>query len=140
MKITQLSILLENRPHCLKEIVELLNEHQIKLVAVTIAESKEYDVLRLVVDRAPDALHLLNNHGWRAEFSEVAAVEVSDEHGGLAHILKVLCDNDLEIEYMYGFMEQRSDKALIIFRFNDLNRAIEALTQNGVKLISSPIG
>ncbi len=138
MKISQISIWLENRPHCLQKVTGLLDEHQIKILALTLAESKEYGVVRLVVDRAAEAIHLLNNHGLRADLSEVAAVEVSDEHGGLSHILRLLCENEIEIEYMYGFMEKVSDKALIIFRFSDLDRAVEVLTAGGVKLIGSP--
>lgn len=135
MKISQLSVFLENRPFILKEVTALFDEHNFKIAALTLSESKEYGVLRVVVDRPAEALRLLNNHGFRTDLTEVAAVEVSDDRGGLAHILRLLCENEIEIEYMYGFMEQKADRALLIFRFSDLDKAIDLLVNNGVKII-----
>ena len=134
MKITQISVFLENRKGRLFEVCSLLGGNDINIRALTIAETESFGVLRIVVDKPDMAVKLLHKNGFVANFTEVIAVEVSDKPGGLAAILKVFADNDVNIEYMYGFVEKFSDKALLVFRFEDTERAGNILAQNKIKI------
>jgi hypothetical protein len=86
---------------------------------LTIAETESFGVLRIVVDKSDAAIHLLRDNQFVANFTDVIAIEVPDKPGGLASILKVLAENEVNIEYMYGFVEKFSDKALLVMRFED---------------------
>ena len=134
MKITQISVFLENRQGRLFEVCSLLGSNEINIRALTIAETESFGVLRIVVDKPDMAVKLLHENGFVANFTDVVAVEVSDKPGGLAAVLQVFADNDVNIEYMYGFVEKFSDKALLVFRFEDTERAGNILAQNKIKI------
>lgn len=136
MKITQMSVFIENTKGKLFELCDILGKNNINIKALTLAESPEFGIVRLVVDRAEDAVKLLKENDFIASIADIVAVEVSDNPGGLAAALKVLADNDIDIEYMYGFVEKASDKALMVFKFNDIDKAIATLCKNGVSIIS----
>lgn len=135
MKITQISIFLENKKGRLYEVCSLLGAHNINIRALSIAESEGFGVLRIVVDKPDEALAILKKNNLTASLTEIIALEVEDKPGGLAKILKIFEDNDLNIEYMYGFLEKLSDKALLVFRFDDIDRAIKVLTDNKIKIV-----
>jgi hypothetical protein len=135
MKITQISVFLENKKGRLYEICALLGKNSINIRALTIAESPEFGILRVVVDKPENAIALFRENKFVANITEIVAVEVNDQPGGLANILKVLYENDVNIEYMYGFVEKFSEKALLVFRFDDPDKAINILTRNNVKII-----
>ena len=136
MRISQISVFLENRKGRLYEACSLLGEKGINIRALTIAETESFGVLRIVVDKTDEAVELLRYNGFTANITEVVAVEVSDEPGGLATLLEVLRDNNVNVEYMYGFVEKFSDKALLVFRFEDTDTAQEILTKNNFKIAS----
>jgi len=136
MKITQISVFLENRQGRLFEVCSLLGSNEINIRALTIAETESFGVLRIVVDQPDMAVKLLHENGFVANFTDVIAVEVSDKPGGLAAVLQVFADNDVNIEYMYGFVEKFSDKALLVFRFEDTERAGNILAQNKIKIVT----
>ena len=135
MKITQLSVFLENRKGRLYDVCALLGKNKINIRALTVAESEDFGVLRMVVDRPQEALNLLRQNNFTANFTEIVAVEVDDRPGGLAKILKLLQDNNINIEYMYGFVEKFSNKALLVFRFENINKALEVLKKNKIKIV-----
>ena len=137
MKIKQLSVFLENRSGRLLELCELLGKNKINIKALTIAESPEFGIVRRVVDKGEDATKILKANSFVANITDIVAVEVADVPGGLANILKVLNDNKINIEYMYGFVEKPRDKALMVFRFEDTDKAIETLGKNGVGIVGS---
>lgn len=134
MKITQISVFLENRQGRLFEVCSLLGSNEINIRALTIAETESFGVLRIVVDKPDMAVKLLHENGFVANFTDVIAVEVSDKPGGLAAVLQVFAENEVNIEYMYGFVEKFSDKALLVFRFEDTERAGNILAQNKIKI------
>ncbi len=141
MKITQISVFLENKKGRLYEVCDLLGKNKIDIKALTIAESPEFGILRIVVNKPQEALKLLKDNRLVANITEIVAVEVSDKPGGLAQVLRVINDNDLNVEYMYGFVEKRSENALLVFRFDDTDRAIAVLGKSGVKIVGkSDIG
>lgn len=135
MKLRQISVFLENKKGRLYEVCKLLGQNKINIRALTIAETEDFGVLRIVVDRPEFALQVLKSNGFISRFSEIVGVEVEDKPGGLAEILKVLADNDINVEYMYGFLEKSGDKALLVFRFEDPDTAIDVLIKNNIKVL-----
>jgi hypothetical protein len=136
MKITQISVFLENRKGRLFDVCSLLGNNNINIRALTIAETESFGVLRIVVDDSERAMKLLADGGFVANFTDVVAVEVGDKPGGLASVLKIFADNDVNIEYMYGFVEKFSDKALLVFRFEDPDKAQEILAKHDIPVVT----
>ena len=136
MNITQISVFLENRKGRLADVCNLFGSNGVNIRALTIAETETFGVMRLVVDKPSEAMELLKNNGFTANLTNIVAVEVEDIPGGLAKILNVLSANQVNIEYMYGFIEKLCDKALMVFRFDNTEAAINILAENGVNFVS----
>lgn len=136
MKITQISVFLENKKGRLYDVCSLLGKNGVNIYALTIAETETFGVLRLIVDKSELAVKTIKQNNFVANITEVVAVEVDDQPGGLAAVLKILVDNDISIEYMYGFVEKFSDKAILVFRFEDTDKAQKALIAGGVKIVT----
>ena len=136
MKIKQISVFLENRKGRLYEVCSLLGKSNINIRALTIAETETFGVLRMVVDKPTEAIDVFRKNSITANQTEVIAVEVPDTPGGLAHVLKILSDHDVNVEYMYGFVEKFSENALLVFRFDDPAMAHQVLSQNGVNVVT----
>lgn len=135
MKLTQISVFLENKKGRLYDVCALLGAGRINIRALTVAESEDFGILRMVVDKPDEAAVALKKNGFVSNFTEIVAVEVGDTPGGLAQVLKVINDNNLNVEYMYGFVEKSSDKALMVFRFDDPDAAITLLLKNKVGVV-----
>jgi len=135
MKLKQISVFLENRKGRLYDICSMLGQEGINIRALTIAETETFGVLRMVVDKTDAAMELFRRHSITANQTDVVAVEVPDTPGGLARVLKVLTDNNLNVEYMYGFVEKFSEKALLVFRIDDAEKAQDILKTNGINVI-----
>ena len=136
MRIKQISVFLENRQGRLYDVCSLLGGNDINIRALTIAETESFGVLRIVVDKSDAAIKLLRDNQFVANFTDVIAIEVPDKPGGLASILKVLAENDVNIEYMYGFVEKFSDKALLVMRFEDTDFAQQMLAKHSVHVVA----
>lgn len=136
MRIKQISVFLENRQGRLYDVCSLLGDNDINIRALTIAETESFGVLRIVVDKSDAAIKLLRDNEFVANFTDVIAIEVPDKPGGLASILKVLAENDVNIEYMYGFVEKFSDKALLVMRFEDTDFAQQMLAKHSVHVVA----
>ena len=137
MKLTQISVFLENRKGRLYDVCLLLGKNKINIRALTIAETEKFGVLRIVVDKPDKAMQILKKNNFVANLTDIVAVEVEDRPGGLAAILKTLSANDINLEYMYGFVEKSSDKALLVFRFDDPDKAITVFKKNKIKVVGS---
>ncbi|MFA5097166.1 MAG: ACT domain-containing protein [Candidatus Margulisiibacteriota bacterium] len=137
MLICQISVFLENRKGRLYEVSSVLGKACVNIKALTIAESSDFGILRMVTDRPDAAANALKEAGFTAETTEIVAVEVEDEPGGLAKVLKVIDDNDLNLEYMYGFVEKHTDKALMVFRFEDPQQAVKILIKNRINTVKA---
>jgi len=137
MKIKQLSVFLENRSGRLYELCDLLGKNKINIRALTIAESPEFGIVRLVLDKNEEAIKLLKANSFTANITDIVAVEIADNPGGLAGVLKTLNSAGVNIEYMYGFVEKSKDKALMVFRFENPDQAIEVLKKNGLGIVGS---
>jgi hypothetical protein len=137
MKLTQISVFLENRKGRLHEVCSMLGNAGINIRALTIAETETFGVLRIIVDKSDAALELFSRNNVTANRTEVVAVEVEDRPGGLANILKSLSEHDVNVEYMYGFIEKFTEKALLVFRFDDTEKAGKVLAAHGINVVTS---
>jgi hypothetical protein len=136
MRVKQVSVFLENRSGRLDEVAEILGEYKINIRALSLADTSDFGILRLIVNRPEEAYEALRGAGFTTRFTEVVAVEVPDVPGGLAEVLKVFRDAKLNVEYLYAFVEKRTKGAVVIFRFEEIDRAIGILQQKGVNLLS----
>lgn len=136
MKVAQISIFLENRIGRLGEITELLARADVNIKALALADTSEFGILRLIVDKCDKAQAVLKENGVTVGRTDVVAVEVSHTPGGLNRILQLLQTKGINVEYMYGF-PYRQAEAIMIFRFDRPELAIEILQQNGIRIFSS---
>jgi hypothetical protein len=137
MKIQQISLFAENKPGHISAPARLLAKEGIDIRALYLADTQEYGILRLIVADWQKAAGLLEAAGFIVKVTEVLAVEVADRPGGLADVLDALVGSGINIEYMYAFPYMRGDQAIIIFRFNDPDAAIERLQTAGINLVAS---
>ena len=128
--LKQISVFVENRPGKLAEVTEVLYREGINLRAFTIAEAGDFGIIRMVVDRTNEAYNALKSAGFTVALTDVLAVEVKDEPGGLYQIAKALGDAGINIEYVYAFAFEK-EKALIILKPNDLEKAKAVLGAKG---------
>lgn len=134
MKVTQISVFLENRSGRMRQVCSVLGQNNINIRALTVAETESFGVLRIVVDKPVDAIDVLKKNGFTANMTDVVVVEMQDKPGGLAGILAVLDDNKINVEYMYAFLEKTADKAMVVFRFEHPEKAVKVLTDNKITI------
>lgn len=132
MTIQQISIFLENRAGQLAEITGILSDNHIDLLAINIAETTDYGVLRVIVDKPQEAASILLAQGCVLSMTPVLAVAVPDQPGGLAQLLAVLTKENMDIEYMYSMLSGKRGLAYMIFRVSDTERLEAILTANGL--------
>ncbi len=137
MKIHQLSLFLENKPGQLVEPCRLLANAGIDIRTLTLADTQEFGILRLIVSDWQAGAALLREAGYVTNLTEVVAVEVPDRAGGLADLLDSMNGAEVNIEYMYAFTFGRQGKAVLIFRFDDPDRAIRQLQAAGINVVES---
>jgi hypothetical protein len=135
MKIKQLSVFIENAPGRLLQVAQALGEAGINIRALQVADVGEFGVLRLLVSNVPLAMQILMAKNLPARVDEVVAVEIEDQPGGLARILRPLLEGGISINYVYGLVGSPSGKAIMIFRFNDNDRAMVLLQEQGIRLL-----
>lgn len=135
MKVEQLSIFLENRAGRLTDVTKVLSEAQVNIRALSLADTSDFGILRLIVTDHERAKAALKEHGFTVGRTSVVAVEVDDRPGGLHHILELLSNNRINVEYMYAFVQQSGKNAVLIFRFDRTDQAIEILQENNIKIV-----
>jgi hypothetical protein len=135
MKLKQISLFMENRTGRLADVARTLGEAGINIRALSLADTSDFGILRLIVNDVDGALRALRAKGHTVILTEVIAVEVGDQPGGLAHVLGVLEQAGLNVEYMYAFVEKATDKAVVVFRFENIDLALNALTKAGVSVL-----
>lgn len=136
MKLEQLSIFLENRSGRLAEITGVLARAGINIRALSLADTADFGILRLIVNETPRAVEVLRDSGFTVATSEMVALEVPDRPGGLWEILKVLGAAGVNVEYMYAFVQKAKENAVVIFRFDEPDRAIAVLRDAGVRVLT----
>ena len=135
MKVEQISIFLENKAGRLAEVTRILGKAEINIRALSLADTSDFGILRLIVNDHEKAKKVLKEHGFTVGRTEVVAVEVEDRPGGLNNILQILFDGGINVEYMYAFVQQSGQNAVLIFRFDNADSAVEVLRRNGVTVI-----
>ncbi|MEI7703712.1 MAG: ACT domain-containing protein [Deltaproteobacteria bacterium] len=137
MEIPQISIFLENRAGGLADVTDVLASNGIDIRALALADMADFGILRLIVDDPDRTRTLLKAAGFTADKTRVLAVEVTDRPGGLASILRLLRGGKVNVEYMYSATPTKSGRAVFIFRFDELDRAIDVLRDAGVAILPS---
>ncbi|MGQ9503459.1 MAG: ACT domain-containing protein [Thermogutta sp.] len=135
MKIVQLSLILENEPGQLFRICQTLAKAQLNLITLCLADTQQFGILRLILRDWQKAKEVLEAQGFVATTTEVVAIEVEDRPGGMARILEILSQHQINIEYLYAFTFKRGDKAVVVFRFDRPDEAIAALQQAGQNVL-----
>jgi len=135
MKLQQLSVFVENKPGQLKRACDLLSKANINIQTLSLADTKQFGILRLIMPEWERAKTVLEEGGFVTKTTEVLALEVADRPGGLAEILTLVEAAGLNVEYMYAFTFGREDRAVLIFRFDNPDKAIETLKAGGINVI-----
>ena len=135
MKVEQISIFIENKSGRLAEVTHVLGTAGVNIRALSLADTSDFGILRLIVDKTDQAKSALKAGGFTVSKTEVVAVEVPDRPLGLYGILEVLDRGKVNVEYMYAFVERCGGNAVIIFRFDNPEEAIRVLTANGVGVL-----
>lgn len=135
MKVEQISIFLENKSGRLAEVTRLLGEGGINIRALTLADTTDFGILRLIVNDNAGAIAILKKAGFTVGKTDVVGIEVSDKPGGLADILVRIGEAGLNVEYMYAFVEKSGDDAVVIFRFDNPDQAVGLLKESGFTIM-----
>lgn len=133
--VKQISVFVENKKGRLARITEVLGKGGIDLIALSIADTTNFGIMRCIVNDPEKALKLLKENDITASTTEVIVAEVVDKPGGLAYVLGLLDKADISVEYLYSFVRTPNENALILFRVEDIDRAVKALEAGGVKLL-----
>lgn len=136
MRVEQIAVFLENKSGRLAEITGILAENAINIRALSVADTADFGILRLIVDKVDAAKKALKENGFTVGKTNVIAVEVPDQTGGLAGVLKTVEQEGLNVEYMYAFVNKSGENAVLIFRFEDMDKAISSLQAAGFTILS----
>ena len=135
MRVEQISVFLENKAGRLAEVTGTLSEAGINIRALSLADTSDFGVLRLIVSDTQKAKEVLRTQGFTVGKTDVIAAEVPDQPGGLHRILGILDDGAVNVEYMYAFVQQSGSNAVMIFRFDQIDEAVKVLKTNDVKVL-----
>jgi len=135
MQVEQISVFLENKTGRLSEVTGILSEAGVNIRALALADTSDFGVLRLIVDANERAISALKENGFTVGKTEVVAAEVEDKPGGLHNILQTLRAQGINVEYMYAYVRHTGQDAVMIFRFDNIQGAIDVLKKNGVTVI-----
>lgn len=135
MKVRQLSVFLENKPGRLTAPCRLLAQAGINILTLSLADTEQFGILRLIVQDVDRAVRMLKDGGHIVRLNEVVAIEVEDQPGGLAAVLDHIEAAHVNVEYMYAFTAKKADRAVLIFRFEDPDQAVARLQDRGVSVL-----
>ena len=137
MEIKQISVFLENNAGRLGEVTRVLAQAGINLRAISIADTHDFGILRLIVDNCDGALKALKDSGFTTRLTDVVAMEIEDTPGSLANVMELFQQSKVNIEYLYASLEGKSGKAVVIFKLGDHQRGLQILRENGLSMINS---
>ena len=133
--VEQISVFIENRPGRLAEVSRILGNADVNMRALTLADTTDFGILRIIVNDVERAVEALKTRNFPVGKTDVVAIEVVDKPGGLASILEILYQANINVEYMYAFLERHKDNAVIIFRFDNIEEAIRLLEDRGINVL-----
>lgn len=134
-KIPQISVFIENKKGRFYNVTKTLKNANINIRAMSLADTMDFGILRFVMDKPKEAYDALLDEDFIVKKNEVLAIAIKDESGGLSELLKTISDLDLNIEYMYTFVNALENKAVMLFKFEDIDLAIEKLLNENVELL-----
>lgn len=136
MKVEQISIFLENKPGTLAHATRILKEADINIRTLSLAETADFGILRLIVNDVEKTNRVLKEAGFRVSKTAVVAVEVPDQPGGLHSIVELIAKEGINVEYLYAFVEKSGQNAIIIFRFDAPEKAIDVLLKHKLTVVT----
>jgi hypothetical protein len=136
MKVEQISVFLENKPGGLEKVTRILKDAGINIRTLAVADTSDFGIVRLIVNDVEAATRVLRESGFTVSRTTVVAVEVPDRPGGLHGILEVIAKENINIAYMYAFVEKSGENAVMLFRFDQQDRAIDVLLKSGIAVLS----
>ena len=137
MAVKQLSVFVENRPGRLSAVTRLFGDNGIDIRAMSIADTKDFGILRLIVNDPEKALGLLKESDYPVTITNVIAIGVQDAPVGLAGAMETLYENNISLEYMYAFVSKTENTAYVVFRVENNEKAAEALEEKGYKILTA---
>ncbi|OHD69545.1 MAG: amino acid-binding protein [Spirochaetes bacterium RBG_16_49_21] len=137
MNVTQLSVFMENKPGHLLHVLKILAEANINIITLTIAETSDFGILRMIVNNPAKAKKILHDASITCSTTDVLAIEIEDKPGALYSAIDTFAKKNLNIEYMYAFPEKRGDRAVMIFRFDNIETAKKALSEEGYSILKN---
>ncbi len=137
MYVKQVSVFLENKKGSLTGLTRILSDSGIDLIALSIADTEQYGILRCIMTDTDKGVKALKDAGYVVRLTDVVAVCVPDVPGGLNSVLELLTDNDISVEYVYSFVRSTGSHALVIFHLSDIEKGLRVLTERGVKLLDN---
>ncbi len=137
MKIKQLSIFLQNRMGSLSKPLEMLSSADVNIRAMCMADTSEFGILRLVVDNPEKGKEALEENNFLVKITEIIGVEMNDAPGGLTSVLKVIKDNEIDLEYLYAFTHDKVGKAILLLHADDIDELISALQKENITIVQS---
>lgn len=135
MRVKQISVFLENKSGQLADVGAVLAENNMNLRALSIADTKDYGILRVIVPDADSALEVLRTAGYTCKITDVLAVEIDDSPGGMARALAVLSDAGISVEYAYAFISHKPGCAHMILRVSELEKTVDALAKAQIRTL-----
>lgn len=135
--LEQISVFVENKSGRLCAIMETLNSAGVDIRALSIADTTDFGIVRLIVGDAAKALDALKQNNFTVNVASVIAFTIEDHYGALYNVIKTFTENELSIEYSYSLMGKKQGEADIVVRVDDSEKAAEILTANGIRLISA---
>jgi hypothetical protein len=135
MQIKQISVFLENSAGRLGEVTKVLAAAAINIRAISIADTADFGILRLIVDKSDAAILALSEAGFTTRLTNVVAVEVGDTPGSLARVMELFQSAKVNIEYLYASLEGKVGKAVVIFKLEDFERGLKLVTDNGLSVV-----
>lgn len=137
MKIKQLSIFLENRKGRMKNALDVLEKGEVNIRALSIADTSDFGILRLIVPEPIGTKKLLEDNNFIVKTGEVIAVRMPDHPGGLGEILGILDENNINLEYLYAFVEEKDEMAIVLLHPENIDAGIEVLNKGGAQIVSA---
>lgn len=139
MLVNQIAVFLENRKGRINDFARVLKEQNVDLISMSIADTKEFGILRAITRDNEKAVQALKDAGFTVVTSELIGVEVDDRPGGLSDVLSMLNNQDVDIEYLYSYARIEKGKAIILLKVDDNRLALDALTKGGFKVLDTTV-
>lgn len=137
MEIKQISVFFENKPGRLGEVTRVLADAGINLRAISIADTADFGILRIIVSDYEKAASALNTAGFTTRVTNVAAVEIEDKPGSLASVMDIFKAANVNIEYLYASLEGKEGKAVVIFKLEDHDKGLDLIRKNGLSMVDT---